>query len=41
MRRLLFLLLSIALAACSAPTHPLTYVHADDPVWPINPAPGP
>jgi hypothetical protein len=41
MSRLLFLLIFLLPAACSAPTHPLTYVHADDPVWPINPAPAP
>jgi hypothetical protein len=35
--KLLFLLLFSTLAACTAPTHPLTYVDPDDPVWPINP----
>jgi hypothetical protein len=32
----LFLLMVLLLAACGAPTHPLTYVDPGDPVWAIN-----
>ena len=39
---LLLVVLSLALAACTAPQHPLTYVNPSDPVWSINPpAPSP
>lgn len=32
----LLLLLLLSLVGCGAPTHPLTYVQPDDPIWPIN-----
>jgi hypothetical protein len=31
------LILILALAACGAPSHPLTYVQTGDPVWPLYP----
>ena len=37
----LFLLILMLLSACTSPQHPLTYVHPNDPVWSINPAPTP
>jgi hypothetical protein len=37
----LFLLILMLLSACTSPQHPLTYVHPNDPVWSINPAPPP
>jgi hypothetical protein len=35
------LLMVLALAACAAPQHPLTYVKPSDPVWSLNPEPPP
>jgi uncharacterized lipoprotein YajG len=37
--RLFLVVLSLALAGCTAPEHPLTYVNPSDPVWSINPEP--
>ena len=37
----LCLLILMLLSACTSPQHPLTYVHPNDPVWSINPAPTP
>lgn len=31
----------LALAACTAPSHPLTYVSPSDPVWWVNPPEAP
>ena len=36
-----FLLILMLLSACASPQHQLTYVHPNDPVWAINPAPTP
>jgi hypothetical protein len=38
---LFLVVLSLALTACTAPQHPLTYVKPSDPVWSLNPEPPP
>lgn len=35
--RVLIVLAFLALSACGAPEHPLTYVSTSDPVWQITP----